>query len=71
MTIKVLVVDDSAFFQRRITDIINAHGQLEVVGIASNGQQAVQMNQSLQPDVITMDFEMPVMKTPNHLPPGL
>lgn len=61
MTIKVLVVDDSAFFQRRITDIINAHGQLEVVGIASNGQQAVQMNQSLQPDVITMDFEMPVM----------
>ncbi len=61
MTIRVLVVDDSTFFQRRITDIINAHGQLEVVGVAANGREAVEMNQSLKPDVITLDFEMPVM----------
>lgn len=61
MTIRVLVVDDSAFFQRRISDIINAHGQLEVVGVAANGREAVDMNETLKPDVITLDFEMPVM----------
>lgn len=61
MTVKVLVVDDSAFFQRRISDIINAHGQLEVVGVAVNGREAVEMNERLKPDVITLDFEMPVM----------
>ena len=61
MTVKVLVVDDSAFFQRRISDIINAHGQLEVVGVAVNGAEALEMNERLKPDVITLDFEMPVM----------
>jgi two-component system chemotaxis response regulator CheB len=61
MSVKVLVVDDSGFFRRRISDILNAARNIEVVGTAENGQQAVEMVPKLKPDVITMDFEMPVM----------
>ncbi|WP_049721790.1 protein-glutamate methylesterase/protein-glutamine glutaminase [Gilvimarinus polysaccharolyticus] len=61
MPVRVLIVDDSQFFQSRLKDIINQNPQLEVVGIASNGQQGVELARSLKPDVITMDFEMPVM----------
>lgn len=61
MTVKVLVVDDSGFFRRRLTDIINASRDLKVVGTASNGREAVEAAQKLRPDVITMDYEMPVM----------
>lgn len=61
MSIRVLVVDDSGFFRRRVTDIINADSRMDVVGVASNGQEAIELNESLKPDVITMDYEMPVM----------
>lgn len=61
VTIKVLVTDDSTFFRRRLTEIIDADPRLEVVAIAVNGQQAIDMLQQHQPDVITMDLEMPVM----------
>ncbi len=61
MSIRVLVVDDSGFFRRRVTEIINADPRMEVVGVAANGQEAIEKNDSLRPDVITMDYEMPVM----------
>ncbi|BFM20673.1 protein-glutamate methylesterase/protein-glutamine glutaminase [Gilvimarinus japonicus] len=61
MPVRVLIVDDSQFFQSRLKDIISQHPRLEVVGVASNGQQGVELARSLKPDVITMDFEMPVM----------
>lgn len=61
MTIKVLITDDSTFFRRRLTEIINADPRLEVVDIAVNGEQALEKLQQHQPDVITMDLEMPVM----------
>lgn len=61
MTIKVLVVDDSGFFRRRLTDMINRDPRLEVVGTATDGQEAIEMTRQLRPDVITMDYEMPVM----------
>ncbi len=61
MKIRVLVVDDSGFFQRRVTDIINKDPRLEVIATASNGQQAIEKTLLLKPDVITMDYEMPVM----------
>lgn len=61
MSIRVLVVDDSGFFRRRVSEIINGDGRMEVVGVASNGKEAVDLNESLKPDVITMDYEMPVM----------
>jgi two-component system chemotaxis response regulator CheB len=61
MTYKVLVVDDSSFFRRRVTDILNKDPQLEVVDVAVNGQEAVEKAILLKPDVITMDIEMPVL----------
>jgi two-component system chemotaxis response regulator CheB len=61
MSIKVLVVDDSSFFRRRLTELINADVRLLVIGTASNGQEAIAQAQHLRPDVITMDYEMPIM----------
>ena len=61
MPLRVLVVDDSNFFQHRLKEIINEHPELKVIGIASNGREAVEKAESLKPDIITMDFEMPVM----------
>ncbi len=59
--VKVLVVDDSVFFQRRISDILSSDERIEVVGTARNGLDGVEKARSLRPDVITMDVEMPVM----------
>lgn len=61
MAYKVLVVDDSSFFRRRVTDILNKDSQLEVIDVAVNGQEAVDKALALKPDVITMDIEMPVL----------
>lgn len=61
MAYKVLVVDDSSFFRRRVTDILNKDPQLEVIDVAVNGQEAVDKALTLKPDVITMDIEMPVL----------
>ncbi|WP_027253956.1 protein-glutamate methylesterase/protein-glutamine glutaminase [Photobacterium halotolerans] len=61
MAVKVLVVDDSSFFRRRVSEIINADPRLEVIGDAVNGKEAVEKARTLKPDVITMDIEMPVM----------
>lgn len=61
MALKVLVVDDSSFFRRRVSEIINSEPRLEVMDVAANGKEAVEKALSLKPDVITMDIEMPVM----------
>ncbi|KFI11281.1 chemotaxis response regulator protein-glutamate methylesterase [Vibrio coralliilyticus] len=61
MAIKVLVVDDSSFFRRRVSEIINSEPRLEVMDVATNGKEAVEKAIRLKPDVITMDIEMPVM----------
>ena len=61
MTIRVLVVDDSGFFRRRLSELIAACGDFSVVGTASNGREAIDKTLQLKPDVITMDYEMPVM----------
>lgn len=61
MTIKVLVVDDSGFFRRRLVELINADSRMEVIGSATNGREGVERAAELKPDVITMDYEMPVM----------
>lgn len=61
MGIKVLVVDDSSFFRRRVSEIVTKDPELEVIGTASNGLEAVKMAAELKPQVITMDIEMPVM----------
>ncbi|WP_416305756.1 protein-glutamate methylesterase/protein-glutamine glutaminase [Neptunicella sp. SCSIO 80796] len=61
MPYKVLVVDDSTFFRRRVKDILARDPDLEVIGDAKNGQEAIQQVAALKPDVVTMDIEMPVM----------
>ena len=61
MKIKVLVVDDSSFFRRRVSEIINADPDMEVIATAKNGEEAITMAKALRPDVITMDIEMPVL----------
>lgn len=61
MAFKVLIVDDSSFYRRRVRDILNADRDLEVVGEAANGQEAIDMISRFNPDVVTMDVEMPVM----------
>ena len=61
MTVSVLVVDDSGFFRKRLTEILNASGNIKVVGVATNGREGVEQAEKLKPDVITMDYEMPVM----------
>lgn len=59
--IKVLIVDDSAFMRKVLTDIINSDPKLQVVGTARNGQDALEKITELNPDVVTMDIEMPEM----------
>ncbi|MBK1885538.1 protein-glutamate methylesterase/protein-glutamine glutaminase [Marinobacter sp. DY40_1A1] len=61
MTVSVLVVDDSGFFRKRLTEILTSSGQIRVVGVAANGREGVELAESLRPDVITMDYEMPIM----------
>lgn len=61
MVKKVLVVDDSGFFRKLISDLINSDARFKVVATANNGMEAVELARKLKPDVITMDFEMPVM----------
>jgi two-component system chemotaxis response regulator CheB len=59
--IRVLIVDDSAFFRKRIREELERDGQILVAGEASNGREAVAMSRILKPDVITMDVAMPEM----------
>jgi len=61
MPIRVLIVDDSGFFRRRLTEILNSDPMIEVVETAVDGKDAIDKARSCRPDVITMDIEMPVM----------
>src|SRR5947208_14167990 len=56
---RVLVVDDSTFMRKVLETIFNADEQLQVVGQAKDGREAVALAESLKPDVITMDINMP------------
>ena len=58
---RVLVTDDSAFMRRAVTTMLNADKDIEIVGTAENGKQAVELAKQLKPDVITLDIEMPEM----------
>lgn len=61
MATRVLIVDDSGFFRRRIAGILQADPGIDVIGMAANGQEAIDQVKRLNPDVVTMDIEMPVM----------
>ena len=60
-TKKVLIIDDSAFMRRVISDIISSDSRFEVVGTASNGKDGLEQVKALNPDVISLDVQMPIM----------
>ncbi|MDF1616806.1 protein-glutamate methylesterase/protein-glutamine glutaminase [Petrocella sp. FN5] len=60
-TKKVLIIDDSAFMRRVISDIISSDNRFEVVGTASNGKEGLEQVKALKPDVISLDVQMPIM----------
>lgn len=59
--IKVLVVDDSALMRKIFSDILNSDPEIEVIATAIDGEAALEKTKRLQPDVVTMDIEMPEM----------
>jgi DNA-binding NarL/FixJ family response regulator len=61
VTIRVLVVDDEALLRTAFSSLIGAEEDLEVVGTAADGRQAVGLAASIAPDVVVMDVRMPVM----------
>lgn len=61
MAVSVLIVDDSGFFRKRLHEILSSVPEITVVGAASNGREAIDLVKKFRPDVITMDYEMPVM----------
>ena len=60
-TVRVVVVDDSAFSRRTITKMLEGIKGIEVVGFATNGEEGIQKVISLKPDLVTLDLEMPKM----------
>ncbi len=61
MVVKVLIVDDSSFFRGRVKAMLSSDPRLTVIGEAVDGEDAIAKTQSLNPDIITMDIEMPRM----------
>lgn len=59
--IRVLVVDDSALMRKMIKAILETDREIEVVGTARDGEDALRKDEELKPDVVTMDINMPVM----------
>jgi two-component system, chemotaxis family, protein-glutamate methylesterase/glutaminase len=59
--VKVLIIDDSVFMRTIIRDMLAKDTSIDIVGTASNGVEALEKINSLSPDLITLDIEMPVM----------
>ena len=59
--IRILVVDDSAFMRKVLSDLFKGQPDFEVVDIARNGVEAVEKVKQFSPDVVTLDVEMPLM----------
>jgi len=64
---RVLIVDDSALYRRLLTSIFAADHRFDVIGVAGNGREALDMARRLRPNLITLDVEMPVMSGPECL----
>ena len=60
-TIRVLLVDDVAQVRRDLRTVLTLSEGIEIVGEASNGQEAFKLVETLHPDVVLLDLEMPVM----------
>jgi DNA-binding NarL/FixJ family response regulator len=58
---RVLIVDDSAQVRRELRILLPLAGDIEIVGEAPDGQEAIRLAQALQPEVVLMDLEMPIL----------
>lgn len=61
MSVRVLIVDDSAVVRKLMSELLSGHPEIEVAGIAGNGKIALDRIRQLEPDVVTLDVEMPEM----------
>jgi len=61
MAVRVLLVDDQALFREGLETLLSVHQDIQVVGQAGNGQDAVEVATKVQPDVVLMDVRMPVL----------
>ena len=61
MSYRILVAEDDEDFLDALEAVLDAHGDLEVVGRARNGREAVELAQRLRLDLVVMDIEMPVI----------
>lgn len=61
MTIRVLLADDQALFREGLETLLSVHQDIQVVGQAANGQDAVDQALKFRPDVILMDMQMPIL----------
>ncbi len=59
--IRVLIVDDQDVVSKGLRTILNTAGTIEVIGIAQNGAQALELVETYQPDLVLMDLKMPIM----------
>lgn len=59
--IRVLIADDQAILADGIQSVLSSDGEIEVVGLAANGEEAVRLTEERSPDVVLMDIRMPVM----------
>jgi len=59
--IRVIIADDSAFVRKAMTLLLEEDSDLQVVGVAANGKECVELVESLHPDVLTLDLNMPLM----------
>lgn len=59
--VRVLIVDDMPHVRQELHEVLELTGELEIVGEAADGQEAVSQAEALHPDVVVMDLEMPVM----------
>ncbi|MGP0065664.1 MAG: protein-glutamate methylesterase/protein-glutamine glutaminase [Isosphaeraceae bacterium] len=66
--VRVLIVDDSALMRRLLSDLLSSAPEIEVVGVARDGREAVAQALRLKPDVITLDVEMPEVSGLEALP---
>jgi NarL family two-component system response regulator LiaR len=65
--IRILVVDDHTVVRKGLRHFITVHDDLELVGEASNGEEAIEQCAALMPDVVLMDMKMPVMDGPTAI----
>jgi two-component system, NarL family, response regulator LiaR len=64
MTIRILIAEDQRIVREGIVALLEDEADLEIVGEATNGQEAVALVEQLQPDIVLMDLQMPVMDGP-------